>query len=82
MGIVNQSDTAIAFALLYNGILGDRRPDGGNVLTSSVWQYLQSLAPHHTGRWVIYGEASRMPEARRKSYGIDFRQIPYDIRMR
>ena len=82
LGVVGEGDAAIAYALLYNGILGDKRPDGGNVLTSQVWDHLKSLAPQHKGRWVIYGEASRMPEARRKSYGIDFRQIPYDIRMR
>ena len=32
-----------AIYLLYNGVLGDRRPQGGNVLTRAV---LQSLPPH------------------------------------
>ena len=71
-----------AYVLLYNGILGDRRPQGGNVLTSVVWPYVKALAPQHAGRWVIYGEAARLPEARRRALGIAFRQIPYDIRMR
>ena len=71
-----------AYVLLYNGILGDRRPQGGNVLTSNVWQYIQSLLPTHRGSWVVYGEASRMPEARRRALGIVFQQIPYDIRMK
>ena len=74
--------TAVAYVLLYNGILGDRRANGGNVLTSVLWPYLQSLAPAHRGRWVIYGEASRMPESRRRTLHISFKQIPYDIRMK
>jgi adenine-specific DNA-methyltransferase len=75
-----QVDTA--HVLLYNGILGDRRPQGGNLLTSVVWQHIQSLLPEHSGRWLIYGEASRMPESRRRTLGIEFKQIPYDIRMK
>lgn len=75
-------DGDTAYVLLYNGILGDRRPAGGNVLTSVVWPYVRALAPQHTGRWVIYGEAARLPEARRRGLGIEFRQIPYDVRMR
>ncbi|CAG0944017.1 MAG: hypothetical protein EFKGCFLK_01844 [Rhodocyclaceae bacterium] len=71
-----------AYVLLYNGILGDRRPAGGNVLTSVVWPFVKALAPQHAGRWVVYGEAARMAEARRRSLGIEFRQIPYDVRMR
>lgn len=82
IGTIGADDTCTAYALLYNGILGDRRPNGGNVLTSQVWDYLKSLLPKHNGRWVIYGEASRMPEARRKAQNIEFRQIPYEIRLR
>ncbi|WP_370304939.1 site-specific DNA-methyltransferase [Sinimarinibacterium flocculans] len=68
-----------AIVLLYNGILGDRRPQGGNVLTHAVWAHLQSLAAQHTGSWLIYGEASRLTPATLKKHGIAFRQIPYDI---
>ncbi|MGH8223379.1 MAG: site-specific DNA-methyltransferase [Woeseiaceae bacterium] len=71
-----------AYALLYNGILGDRRPGGGNVLTQQVWQALRGKAKDHPGPWVIYGEASRLSPARRKTLGVTFKQIPYDIRMR
>jgi adenine-specific DNA-methyltransferase len=70
------------YALLYNGILGDRRPDGGNVLTMPVWQALREQAKGHDGPWVIYGEATRLSAARLRSLGITFKQIPYDIRMR
>ena len=82
LGIVGEGESAVAYVLLYNGILGDRRANGGNVLTSVLWPYLQSLAPEHRGRWVIYGEASRMPESRRRALHISFKQIPYDIRMK
>ncbi|MEY8201315.1 MAG: site-specific DNA-methyltransferase [Colwellia sp.] len=73
----------VAFYLLYNGILGDKRPDGGNVLTSKVL----AILPEHpldseNGKKVIYGETSRMGEARLKSENIIFKQIPYDVRGR
>ncbi|MGE6568161.1 site-specific DNA-methyltransferase [Shewanella vesiculosa] len=73
----------IAYYLLYNGILGDKRPDGGNVLTSKVL----AILPAHpidakNGKKVIYGETSRMGEARLKSENIVFKQIPYDVRGR
>jgi adenine-specific DNA-methyltransferase len=71
-----------AVVLLYNGILGDRRPQGGNVLTHAVWQDLQALLPEHAGPWRIYGEASRITPAMLKRLNLEFRQIPYDIRMR
>ncbi len=68
----------IAYYLLYNGILGDKRPAGGNVLTAKV---LESLPPHQ-GQKVIYGEASRINAVRRKELGIVFKQTPYDIKAR
>lgn len=67
-----------AYYLLYNGILGDRRPQGGNVLTGPV---LESL-PAHDGPKVIYGETSRFGKARLDAESITFKQIPYDVRMR
>jgi adenine-specific DNA-methyltransferase len=70
-----------AYYLLYNGILGDRRPDGGNVLTQPVLQHLQALAAH-PGQKVIYGESSRLGPARLAAERITFKQIPYDIKMR
>jgi len=70
-----------AYYLLYNGILGDRRPDGGNVLTHPVLQHLQTLAAH-PGQKVIYGESSRLGPARLAAERITFKQIPYDIKMR
>jgi adenine-specific DNA-methyltransferase len=67
-----------AYYLLYNGILGDKRPDGGNVLTSKVLAELSK----HDGPKVIYGEACRLGEARLKALNIVFKQTPYDIKAR
>jgi adenine-specific DNA-methyltransferase len=65
-----------AYYLLFNGILGDRKPQGGNVLTQSVFDSL----PAHKGRKVIYGEVSRFQKARLDAENIVFKQIPYDVR--
>lgn len=68
-----------AYYLLYNGILGDRRPDGGNVLTSKV---LAKLPPaEQAENIVIYGESCRLGENRLRQTGITFKQIPYDVGM-
>lgn len=70
-----------AYYLLYNGILGDRRPEGGNVLTGAVLAQLLALHPH-SGRKVIYGEVTRLGTARLVAEDIEFKQIPYDVRVR
>lgn len=69
------------YFLLYNGILGDRRPDGGNVLTNPVLAYLRELHPKGSPI-VVYGETSRLGPARLAAEGITFKQIPYDVKMR
>ncbi len=61
--------------LLYNGILGDKRPKGGNVLTPAV---LASL-PKHDGPRVIYAEATTYSPASLSRMNISFKQIPYDL---
>ena len=70
-----------AYFLLYNGILGDRRPEGGNVLTNPVLAHLRELHPAGTPM-VVYGETSRLGPARLAAEGITFKQIPYDVKMR
>jgi adenine-specific DNA-methyltransferase len=70
-----------AVYLLYNGILGDRRPQGGNVLTGPLLATLDTSGPP-AGPRVIYGESCRLSSARLKARGIVFKQIPYDIRAR
>ncbi len=68
-----------AIYLLYNGVLGDRRPAGGNVLTNSV---LAGLPAHPDGKGsrVIFGEATRLSESTLARENIVFRQIPYSLR--
>ena len=70
-----------AYYLLYNGILGDRRPAGGNVLTHAVLKAIEEICPH-AGPKVIYGETTRLGAARLAAEGITFKQIPYDVKMR
>jgi len=70
-----------AYYLLYNGILGDRRPAGGNVLTHDVLKAINEIYPH-TGPKVVYGETSRLGASRLAVDGITFKQIPYDVKMR
>jgi adenine-specific DNA-methyltransferase len=75
----------LAICLLYNGILGDRRPEGGNVLTLAVLQALKAIPVEggpHTGPRVVYGEACRLGAARLAAEGMVFRQIPYELAAR
>jgi len=72
------SHEGIGYYLLYNGILGDNRPEGGNVLTTKVLACL----PPHDGPKVIFGEGCLLSDERLKSREIMFRQIPYDIKAR
>ena len=65
-----------AYYLLYNGVLGDKRPEGGNVLTTKVLAEL----PPHDGQKVIYGEACRLGTAHLEDLGIVFKQTPYDVK--
>ena len=72
----------VAYYLLYNGILGDRRPNGGNVLTMPVLHYLEETFPHplgNDGKRVIFGEASRINQNRLDTLNIEFKQIPYAL---
>lgn len=74
------------YALLYNGILGDKRPDGGNVLTSHTLQFIRDglsrTDKDFAGSIVIYGESSRMGDARLKRENVIFKQTPYDVKAR
>ncbi len=67
-----------AIYLLYNGVLRDKKPNGGNVLTQRV---LAGLPPHEGVR-VVYGTACRLSAARLKKENVIFRQIPYQIRVK
>ncbi|MCG3126454.1 MAG: hypothetical protein CHACPFDD_01290 [Phycisphaerae bacterium] len=74
-----------AVYLLFNGVLGDRRPGGGNVLTHDVAHELPAH-PGANGRSkggerVVYGEACRLGPKSLHHYGITFRQIPFELKV-
>lgn len=75
-----------AYALLYNGILGDKRPQGGNVLTGRTLEVIrdeiQKIKKGFSGQVIVYGESSRMGDARLKAENIIFKQTPYDMKAR
>lgn len=65
-----------AYYLLFNGILGDKTVNGGNVLTSKVLEAL----PKHNGNKVIFGMANRLSANKLKNADIIFKQIPVEIK--
>lgn len=67
-----------SYWLLFNGVLGDRRPASGNVLTSDVLAALRTLGWPH-GPKVVYGEACRLGAARLAAEGITFKQLPHAV---
>ncbi len=64
-----------AYYLLYNGILGDKRPKYGNVLTLDVFKSLKAFK----GKKVIYGEACMLSPDFLTHENITFKQTPYDV---
>ena len=80
-----------AYALLYNGVLGDKRPNGGNVLTRPTLQVIrEKIAESHPRfieetpnyRFTVYGEQSRLTAATLERERITFKQTPYDVKAR
>jgi adenine-specific DNA-methyltransferase len=67
-----------ALYLLYNGVLGDRDPNGGNVLTRQTLSKLRM----YDGPKIVFGESSRLGKEQLKALNLSFRQIPYDLRVR
>lgn len=75
-----------AYALLYNGILGDKRPGGGNVLTRATLAVIRGeiakADPAFDGPLTVYGEQSRLTTATLDRERITFKQTPYDVKAR
>ena len=67
----------VAVYLLFNGILGDKTSNGGNVLTRKV---LAALPPF-AGPKVIYCAGCLIGAERLAEEGITIRQTPYEIRV-
>jgi adenine-specific DNA-methyltransferase len=79
-----------AYALLYNGILGDKSVDGGNVLTHNTLNYIkceiETCEKKNGGEFdyhqmIIYGEATRLTHVSLEFNNIIFKQTPYDIKV-
>ena len=71
----------VAYFLLFNGVLGDRRPDRGNVLTHDVLDLLMSCPGWAAAeKRVVYGDANPLDgSARLTAENVKFEQIPYDL---
>ncbi len=70
----------VAYALLYNGILHDRRVNGGNVLTRKTLALIrEDLGEAECDRLIVYGEATRLLRETLAAEKIEFRQTPYDL---
>ena len=75
-----------AYALLYNGILGDKRPGGGNVLIHATLRVVRDAIfkedPGFDGPLIVYGEQSRLAESTLEHERITFKQTPYEVKAR
>ncbi len=67
----------LAVYLLFNGILGDKSSNGGNVLTRKTLAKL----PPFAGPKVIYCAGCLIGAERLAEEGITVRQTPYEIRV-
>jgi adenine-specific DNA-methyltransferase len=74
--------------LLFNGILKDKRPASGNVLTQAVLDALLALHAQVHGTaaasvpLLVFGEACRLGAERLKLAHVTFKHIPYEVRAR
>jgi hypothetical protein len=66
----------VGIYLLYNGILGDKRANSGNVLTRAVL----NLLPPFDGQKVIYCAGCLLGRERLQAERIIIRQTPYEIK--
>lgn len=72
-----------AYALLYNGILGDKSVSGGNVLTRKTLAVIRTALPEGFASPVtVYGERSALSDTTLASEQISFKQTPYDVKAR
>ncbi|MBC6437708.1 MAG: site-specific DNA-methyltransferase [Rhodobacteraceae bacterium] len=68
------------YALLYNGVLGDRSSAGGNTLTRRTLATIRAAQGDFNGPLTIYGARSALAGATLQVGRITFRQTPYDVR--
>jgi hypothetical protein len=67
----------VGIYMLYNGILGDKSANGGNVLTRSTLAQL----PEYDGLKVVYCMGCLLGRDRLQAARITVRQIPYEIKV-
>src|SRR3546814_16985404 len=76
---------------IYNGILGEKRPDGGNVLTRATLALLRAAIARKHPRFAretpgypltVYGEQSRLTPATLARERVEFKQTPYHVKAR
>ena len=68
-----------AVYLLFNGVMGDKRKAGGNVLTARILSRLPK--PKRRGsRLVIYGEGCALSANELENGNAVFRHIPYEVK--
>ena len=73
----------VAYALLYNGILKDRRVDGGNVLTKRTLALIrEDLGGASFDSLVVYAEWSKLGAEALAAERIILKQTPYDLDIR
>jgi adenine-specific DNA-methyltransferase len=70
------------YALLYNGILGDKAASNGNVLTRKTLAVIRAAQGSFEGPMTIYGERTMLSEATLNAEQIEFKQTPYDVKAR
>ncbi|MBR2515009.1 MAG: site-specific DNA-methyltransferase [Halomonas sp.] len=70
------------YALLYNGILGDKAAFNGNVLTRKTLAVIRAAQCNFKGPMTIYGERTMLSEATLNAEQIEFKQTPYDVKAR
>lgn len=70
------------YALLYNGILGDKAAANGNVLTRKTLAVIRAAQGDFEGPMTIYGERTMLSEATLDAEQIEFKQTPYDVKAR
>ena len=74
------------YALLYNGILKDKRVNGGNILVRRTLVECREAAMagglDSGGNLIIYGNGNRLGATAMREAGAEFRQIPYEVKKR
>ena len=69
-------------ALLYNGILGDKSVNGGNVLTRATLRVIRQATGGFDGQLTVYGERTALSDSSLATENVVFKQTPYDVKAR